>query len=157
MPGGGRTLALLTDRAHGASSLKVGWLEVMLGRRVNEEAGAIPLDDTDRTVTTSWLLLGQAPAEVATAQRVLATQLSAPLIPLVTLATAHRSTPTTPTPPPARNRNLLPLNVHLLSLERVGTETTAPDSTQRAILRLQHIFQVRAHRRARKLGRSIPT
>jgi hypothetical protein len=35
----GRAFAIVTDRAHGASSLKKGWLEVMLGRRVAETGG----------------------------------------------------------------------------------------------------------------------
>jgi hypothetical protein len=32
-----RALAVVTDRAHGGSSLEKGWLEVMLGRRINGE------------------------------------------------------------------------------------------------------------------------
>ena len=37
--GDGRAFAIVTDRAHGASSLKKGWLEIMLGRRVAETGG----------------------------------------------------------------------------------------------------------------------
>ena len=141
------SLALLTDTAHGASSLQRGWIEVMLGRRVAEGQG-ISVDDTDEVVATNWLIAGTTAADAAIAHRLKATQVSTPLVPIVVgkstgmvaEAAVIRDDAVTNIRE-AVQASLPPQGVHLLSLDRVGVETTAPDQGGRTILRLMNIFQ----------------
>jgi len=126
-------LALLTDTAHGASSLQRGWVEVMLGRRCNEDA-KVSVNDIDEVTARNWLLPAADGESASKAHRMLAVQLSTPLIPLLQyldLTRVHAP----------REHWHVPANVHLLSLDRVSLETTNSSKIGRVILRVQHIFQ----------------
>jgi len=129
-------LAILTDTAHGTASLNKGWLEVMLGRRCDED-DSISVDDTDNITATNWLLPGSSLSVVSVAQRLLAKQLSTPVLPLA-VATDTRpmwsaGAETSPNPVPA--------SIHMLSLDRVGVDTTAIAIGQQVLLRLLHVMQ----------------
>lgn len=132
----GRAFAVVTDQAHGATSLKNGWVEVMMGRRCAEKQG-IPVDDTDHIVSTNWLIPGVTPGDVAKQHRLRAMVASAPLIPVIVVAEG-----------PLRNAGglrssasslpmALPDNVHLLSLDRVGLETSSSGAATRVLLRVR--------------------
>ena len=56
-------VALLVDTAHGAASLQKGWMEVMLGRRVDEKSG-IAVNDTDRVTACNWIVFSNSSANV---------------------------------------------------------------------------------------------
>lgn len=132
-----RAFAIVTDRAHGASSLKKGWVEVMLGRRV-AEGGGISVDDTDHLTQINWLFLGASSANVAERQRLQQNRVAAPLASLVLSPTdAARLIAMQPAPPTGS----LPLNIHLQSLDRVGLEYTPEPEAERTVLRLRHVFQ----------------
>jgi hypothetical protein len=130
-----RALAVVTDRAHGASSLQSGWVEVMLGRRC-AETGSITVDDKDHIDAKNWVFFGADAAATAAAHRQHALRVSTPLVPLVVTGAA-------PGPGPDGGA-ALPASIHLLSLDRVGTETTPVSdggAPNRVLLRLHHIFQ----------------
>jgi hypothetical protein len=135
------SLSSSLHRAHGASSLEKGWMEVMMGRRCAEK-GAITVDDTDHIIATNWLFPAGTAAAAATAQRYKARRVAAPLVPLV-LPTAVASTDFQPFSPSNASwtaRYVAP-NVHLLSFDRVGLETDPTISASRVLIRLHHIFQ----------------
>ena len=125
----GPSFAVVTDSAHGASSLAPGWAEIMLGRRVDVGDSGISVNDTDSVTSRTWLLTGTK-AEVVKAHRSLASRISTPLLPVVA------STPMT-----ANSRGtsdttaaVVDSSVHLLSLDLMN-------GGERALLRLQHCFQ----------------
>lgn len=136
----GRAFAVVTDQAHGATSLQSGWVEVMMGRRCAEQQG-IPVDDTDHIVSTNWLV-PSANIDGLTAQhRLRAMASSSPLVPLVTAAKGVRVDDTV-----ARSNapTALADNVHLLTLDRVGLETSPADAATRVLLRVRYLGLRRA-------------
>lgn len=137
-PGNGKSFAVVTDRGHGASSLQKGWVEVMMGRRV-AEGGGISVDDTDHITARNYLALGASRSATAQAHRELARQVAAPLVPVILPASAPRAAGTGASP--ALAATALPSNVHLLSLDRAGVETTAGSGASRVLLRIHHMYQ----------------
>lgn len=157
---GGPALAVVTDRAHGGSGLQSGWLEIMLSRRVNE-GGLIGVDDQDFVAQRNWIFPAASAAEAAAAQRLQQVRASAPLASLVLtqseisslsfLAQIDRSNHArgnrrheTPAAG-AESSQLLPLNLHLQSLDRVSLEYTPSSRAGRTLLRIRHVFQAGEH------------
>eukprot|EP00035_Acanthoeca_spectabilis_P014256 m.271234 g.271234 ORF g.271234 m.271234 type:complete len:1102 (+) comp16089_c0_seq11:51-3356(+) len=137
----GRAFAVVTDQAHGATSLQSGWVEVMMGRRCAEQQG-IPVDDTDHIVSTNWLVPAANIDGLTAQHRLRAMASSSPLVPLVTAAKGARVDDTV-----ARSNapTALADNVHLLTLDRVGLETSPADAATRVLLRVRHTFQPNEH------------
>lgn len=141
---GQRTLAVLTDRAHGAAGLQRGWAEIMMGRRCAEHQ-SISVNDTNHIIARNWLFPSAARERAIAQHRRQSMLVSAPLIPVDTTPHADNGevpgghmvqmTPGTPLPP----------NVHLLSLDRVGVETSPDADHARVLLRLHHVFQLGEH------------
>jgi len=77
-----RALALVVDTTHGATSLRHGELEVMLGRRVAEKL-PIAVNDTDAVRLHNWLVPSATRSACAEGQRLLQMRVSAPLLPVI--------------------------------------------------------------------------
>jgi len=148
-----RALALVVDTTHGATSLRHGELEVMLGRRVAEKL-PIAVNDTDAVRLHNWLVPSATRSACAEGQRLLQMRVSAPLLPVIWAGGTQPSARSSAAPAsmPSSNTSTtrlvgLPANVQLLSLDRLGVETT-PISLQtavpgaRVLLRLRHIFML---------------
>ena len=141
-------VALLVDTAHGGSSLRAGWLEVMLGRRC-DETDSISVNDTDVVDTTSYLLPAATAEDAAVMHRVHATVLSAPLVPQIHQQAAPQALLSGTTPSLRSSRVLsskprtpsLPRTLHLLSLDRLAGELTPAQPANRVLVRVQHIMQ----------------
>lgn len=132
-------LALLTDTAHGASSLRQGWLEVMLGRHC-AETGGISVRDDDEVSLRNWLVPAASFADMAQTHRRLSASLSTPLTPLVRNGLLpHPRTHRCSSDPVSLHPDL-----HLLSLDRVGVETTTAASSGRVLMRVQNVAQAHA-------------
>jgi hypothetical protein len=138
-----RALGLLTDRAHGASGLKPGWMEVMLSRRVAEKGG-ITVDDTDYTTQRNWLLAGSTAAQVAKLQRLRQVAIEAPLA-SVTVSNASATGALAAVQPATEANGGFPVNLHLMSLDRVSLEYTEAARQGRVLLRIRHIFMEGEH------------
>lgn len=135
-----QALAVVTDRARGASSLNAGWVEVMIGRRCAEQGG-ITVDDTDHIISKNWLLPAATPEAAAIAHRKQALRVSTPLVPVVSArAVGGSSSAAGGGAAVARGAVGFPDNVHLLSLDRLGVETTVGVGMNTVIMRVHHIF-----------------
>jgi hypothetical protein len=115
-----------------ASSLSQ--VEVMMGRRVAEDGG-ITVDDTDYIAATNWIIAAASAADAAEQHRTRAMLASAPVVPVITKKLDGISA--------IRERIVsgteLPPNVHLLSLDRVGVESSSATDQARVLLRVWHM------------------
>ena len=132
-----QAFAVVTDRARGVSSLNRGWVEVMIGRRCAEQGG-ITVDDTDHIVSKNWLLPAATAEAAAVAHRKQALRASTPLVPVVGSAAGFARMPLGTWR--AAGAVGFDDNVHLLSLDRLGVETTAGAGANTVLLRVHHVF-----------------
>lgn len=131
----GPALAVLTDTAHGAAALEEGWVEIMMGRRCYENGG-ISVNDTDPVSLGNWLVFGAAAPAAARIQREWAATIATPLIPVIGEPAAQ------PRVPVAQMPGGLPPGLHLLSLDRVGVETSDPAAEgDHFLMRLANLYQ----------------
>lgn len=131
---------VLTDTAHGAAALQEGWVEVMLGRRCAEQED-ISVDDTDPVTLKNYIIAGPDRSYVAVEQRKLATRLSAPLVASQVKAGKPGMRAGSARVSPGGSAPAIPDAIHMLSLDRVGVETTDPKRASRVLLRLMNIYQ----------------
>lgn len=135
-------VAFLTDTAHGAAALQMGWIEVMLGRRVDEKSG-ISVNDTDRVTANNWMIVSNSSSEVARIHRELASSIKTPLIPIMfpTSSAMQQNDEDGGKMKDLKIASKIPNSIHLLSLDRVGVETTIHEKSNNVLLRVANVYQ----------------
>jgi hypothetical protein len=140
--GAQRQLTLLTSRAHGATSLAAGELEVMMHRRCDSNDGKGNPEDmnpTDHISVSMLLLLDDVQGALSNLRRLSLLQNFPPTAVFAPTASAAAYTAVSKTSASLLLAQELPPNVHLLSLDQRYGEHNA------TVLRLQHVFEAGDH------------
>jgi len=143
-------LTLISDRSHGAASLKNGQLQVMLDRRCATDDGrgvGEILDEKIKTQQTLWVTWDNIENSVSLHRKLAIRQQFPILVDTYPSTALHSDTSS------LRSNGLngeLPYNVHLLSLHTqdylnfsqfASHPPSAAATTSRLLVRLQHIFE----------------